>query len=210
VHGTAASQRFGRALREGDEPCFSLLHQFGHAGDAILDRYIGVNPRHAEDIEALDAEVLQALLAGLTQIARIATATDGLRAASARTAALGMDDDIMPAATDRFADETVIVALTVARRCVEKIDPEIKGAPDRRDRLVVVGRAIHARHAVAAETDDRYLEIGVAEFAPLHRRISLHWHCPSLPNKAKKCNDGVAERGRAARLVEKLLAGLPA
>ena len=43
-------------------------------------------------------------------------------------AALRVDDDIMSAALDCFADQAVIVALAVAGRCVEKIDPEIERA----------------------------------------------------------------------------------
>jgi hypothetical protein len=37
-----------------------------------------------------------------------------------------VDDNIMPAAADYFADQAVIVALAVAGRCVEEIDSEIE------------------------------------------------------------------------------------
>jgi hypothetical protein len=39
-----------------------------------------------------------------------------------------VDDNIMSAAADCLADQAVIVALAVAGRCVEKIDPEIERA----------------------------------------------------------------------------------
>jgi hypothetical protein len=39
-----------------------------------------------------------------------------------------MNNLIMPAATDRFADQVMIVTFAVAGRCVEKIDPEIERA----------------------------------------------------------------------------------
>jgi len=68
------------------------------------------------------------MLAGLTQITRIASAAHGVCAAVARAAALRVDDSIMPAAADCFADQAVIVAAAVAGRCVEKIDTEIERA----------------------------------------------------------------------------------
>jgi len=65
------------------------------------------------------------LLAGLAQIARIASSAHGVRAAIARTAALRMNDYFTPAAADRSADQAMIVAFAVAGRRVEKINPEI-------------------------------------------------------------------------------------
>jgi hypothetical protein len=64
----------------------------------------------------------------LTQITRIASAAHGVWAAIAWAAALRVDDNIMSAAADCFADQAVIVAVAVAGRCVEKIDPEIERA----------------------------------------------------------------------------------
>ena len=72
-------------------------------------------------------------LAGLTQITRIASAAHRVWAAVAWAAALRMDDHVMPAAADRFADQAMIVALAVAGRCVEKIDAEIERAANSGD-----------------------------------------------------------------------------
>src|SRR5208282_2132194 len=76
-----------------------------------------------------------------------------------------MNDHILPAAADRFADQAMIVAFAVAGRCVEKIDSEIERAANSSDCLSVVGRSIGARHAITAETDGRYREITIAESA---------------------------------------------
>src|SRR5437899_11020972 len=102
---------------------------------------------------ALDPKIFQALLAGSTQITRIASAAHGVWAAVAWAAALRVDDNIMSAAADCFAEQAVIVAVAVAGRCVEKIDPEIERAANGGDRLRVVRRTIDPRHAVTAETD---------------------------------------------------------
>ena len=93
-----------------------------------------------KDVERLNAKISQALLAGLTQISRIASAAHGVWAAVAWAAALRMNDNIMSAAADRFADQAVIVAVAVAGRCVEKIDCEIERPANGGDRLRVVRR----------------------------------------------------------------------
>src|SRR5215813_4465839 len=59
------------------------------------------------------------------QITRIAAA-HRVGAAIAWAAALRMNDHIISAAADRFADQAMIVALAIASRCVEKIDVEIE------------------------------------------------------------------------------------
>jgi hypothetical protein len=64
----------------------------------------------------------------LTQITRIASAAHGVWTAVAWAATLRVDDNIMSAAADCFADQAVIVAGAIAGRCVEKIDSEIERA----------------------------------------------------------------------------------
>src|ERR1700730_17558388 len=126
MNGTATLQRLGRALRERDETCLAFLDELGHAPDAFLDRHVRIDARHAEDVERLDAKIFQALMSGLTQITRITSAAHGVWAAVTWAAALRVDDNIMSAAADCFADQAVIVALAVAGRCVEEIDSEIE------------------------------------------------------------------------------------
>ena len=86
-----------------------------------------------KDVERFDTKIFQALLAGSTQITRIASAAHGVWAAVAWAAALRMNDNIMSAAADRFTDQAVIVAVAVAGRCVEKIDPKIERAANSGD-----------------------------------------------------------------------------
>src|SRR5271163_2740760 len=64
MHGTATPERVDRALRERDEPCLALVDELGHAPDAFLDWHVRIDARHAKDVERLDAEIFQALLAG--------------------------------------------------------------------------------------------------------------------------------------------------
>jgi len=43
MHGTAAPERLGRALRERDETRLALLDELGHSSDVFLDRHVRVN-----------------------------------------------------------------------------------------------------------------------------------------------------------------------
>src|SRR5258708_27442265 len=128
MRGNGVPERLGRAVRERDEPCLALVEHRGHSPDAFLDRHVRIDARHAKDVERLDSKIFQALLAGLTQITRVASAAHGVWAAVAWAAALRVEDNIMSAAADCFADQAVIVAVAVAGRCVEKIDSEIQRA----------------------------------------------------------------------------------
>ena len=119
-----------RALRERDETCLALPDELGHSPDTFLDWHVRIDPGHTKDVERFDAEIFQTLFAGLTQITRITTAAHRVWAAIARAAALRMNDHVMPAAADRLADHSMIVALAVAPRSVEKIDTEIERAAD--------------------------------------------------------------------------------
>src|SRR5215208_7575475 len=100
-----------RTFRQRDEAGLAFLHELRHSADAFFHRHIRIDTRHAEHIEHLDTEVAQAVLAALAQIARIAAAAHRIGAALARAAALGVNDDLAPAATDRLANEPVIVTL---------------------------------------------------------------------------------------------------
>ncbi len=133
MNGTATLQRLGRALRERDETRLAFLDELGHPTDAFLDRHVRIDSRHAKDVERLNAKIFQALLAGFTQITRITSAAHRVWTAVPWAAALRVDDNIISAAADGFADQAVIVAVAIAGRCVEKIDSEIERAADGRD-----------------------------------------------------------------------------
>jgi hypothetical protein len=51
---------------------------------------------------------------------------------------------------------------------VEEGDAGIERGVDRRDALLPVGRAVHARHAHAAEADCRDIRAGLPEFTRFH------------------------------------------
>src|SRR6185312_1126616 len=94
-----------------------------------------------------------------------------------------MDHHLMPPAFDRLADQPVVMAIAIACRGIEEIHAEIERAADGGDRFRIVGRAVGARHAVAAETDRRDYEIGTAE------AVTLHLEPPPLPQRAPRTHN---------------------
>src|SRR5712692_9969636 len=71
--------------------CLAFLDELGHSPDAFLDWHVRIDARHAKDVERLDSKIFQALLAGLTQITRIASAAHGVCAAVAWATGLSLE-----------------------------------------------------------------------------------------------------------------------
>src|SRR5439155_26170442 len=114
---------------------------------------------HAKDIETVDAETLHALLAVLRQIFGRAAAAVSAGIRRPRATGLGMDDNSLSPTLECLGDEFMIVSVTVARRRVQKIDPQIERAVKRRDGFAIVRGTIHAGHAHAAEPQTRDFKI---------------------------------------------------
>src|SRR5207244_12559835 len=139
--------------------------------------------RHAKDIETVDAESLQVLLAVLRQIFRRAAAAVSPCIRRARATGLGMNPDSFASPLERFRDQLMVVAVAVARRRVQKIDPQIERAVKRRDGFIIVRGTIHAGHAHAAEPYRRNFEVSASEPSVLHQFLP---DCRSLHLLAKR------------------------
>src|SRR5438309_12101247 len=100
---------------------FALLDESGHAANRLLDRNIGIDAGHAEDVQRFDAEASQAFLACPREVLRAATAALARGIGSTWAAGLRMDDDPLASARDGLADQLVVVSAAVAGRGVEEI-----------------------------------------------------------------------------------------
>src|SRR5581483_10010170 len=117
---------------------------------------------------------------------RAVEGTDGRHVARRRLVhaarELGRDHVLVAVALDRTADEHFVRQRAVELRRVEKVDAELPRAPDRRDGLVLVGRAVEGRHPHAAEPDRRHLH--VCQLALLHLPPAFRgggWRCARSP-----------------------------
>jgi hypothetical protein len=83
------------------------------------------------------------------------------RGRGAQRADLHADHHRVPVpATQRLTDEELVVAHAVVVAGVEQADPGVQGRADRGDALRLVGRAVGAGHAHAAQPDRRHVRTG--------------------------------------------------
>src|SRR5437867_6218882 len=68
MHFSSSTDRVGAGLRKADVTVLALFDQLRHGAYRFLNRDFGIDARHAKDIETVDAESLQALLAVLRHI----------------------------------------------------------------------------------------------------------------------------------------------
>ena len=118
MHFSSPTDRVGAGLRKADVTALALFDQLRHGPHRFLNRDFGIDARHAKDIETVDAESLQALLAVLRQIFGRAAAAVSAGIRRPRATGLGMDDNSLSPTLECLGDEFMIVSVTVARRRV--------------------------------------------------------------------------------------------
>ena len=141
----------GTGLGKPDVAGLPLFHEPRHGAHRLLHRNRGVDAGHAVDVQAVDAQPLEAFLTGLDQVLGRAAAVEAGAGGGPRAAGLGVDHHLVAPPLDGLADELVVVAVAVAGGGVEEIDAELEGPVQRRDGLVVVAGSVHPGHAQAAE-----------------------------------------------------------
>ena len=88
--------------------------------------------------------------------------------------ALGREDDLVPDAFERPADEFLGPALAVDGRGVHEVDAELDGPAYGGHGLRVLRPAPEpAADGPGAEADDRHLEPGITQLSPFHVRLLL-------------------------------------
>ena len=87
---------------------------------------------------------------------------------AAHVAELRGEHDLVAPVGDRAADQLLVRERPVHVGGVEEGDAELERAVDRRDRLVLVGRAVELGHAHAAETDPGRFQPLRPQLPPLH------------------------------------------
>ena len=158
----------GTGLGKPDVAGLPLFHEPRHGAHRLLHRNRGIDAGHAVDVQAVDAQPLEAFLTGLDQVLGRAAAVEAGAGGGPRAAGLGVDHDLVAPPLDGLADELVVMAVAVAGRGVEEVDPQLEGPVQRGDGLVVVAGPVHAGHAQAAEPHGRHLAVGGAELVVFH------------------------------------------
>jgi hypothetical protein len=154
----------------------ALLDELGHRADGLLDRDLGIHAVLVVEVDPVGPETLKRSLDRRAHVlGRAVERADCGELAGPRgvhpARELGRDHVLVAVALDRPPDEFLVAQRAIQLRGVEKVDPQLERALDRRDCLRFVGGPVESRHAHAAKPECRHLEVG--KFAPLHR-------CPSL------------------------------
>jgi hypothetical protein len=152
-----SAHRLGRGLGQAEVLDLALLDELGHRADGLLDRHRVVDAVLVVEVDEVDAEPLERVLAGLAHV--VGPAVDAEKAAvlSALIAELAGDDDPVAALAHRPAHELLVGERPVHVGGVEEGSAEVEVAVDRGDRLVLVGGSVELRHPHAPEALLGYL-----------------------------------------------------
>src|SRR6516225_9097826 len=110
----------------------ALFDEPRHRADGLFDRHGGIDPVLVVEVDGVDAEPLQARLAGLRDVGRGAVDTVGA-ARAPRLAELAGNNDAVTPVLQRPAEQLLVLAPAIPVRAVEMVDTEFDRAVDQRD-----------------------------------------------------------------------------
>ena len=105
------------------------------------------------EIDVIHAESLERRITGPAHVLGAAVYAVVGTVVPVFMAELGSEDDLVPPAHDRPADELLVGERTVHVGGVEEVDAEIEGAVNGRDRLRVIAARVEVGHPHAAEAE---------------------------------------------------------
>jgi hypothetical protein len=151
--GRGGSSR--RGFAEAEEAHLPRPDQLGHRADRLLDRHVRVDAVLVIEVDRLDAEPLEARLAGRADIIGVAAHAEEAAVLAADVAELGGEEDLVAAAGDGAADQLLVAADAVHVGGVEEGD-----AASSAWWMVAIDSAsspaaVEFGHAHAAEADRR-------------------------------------------------------
>ena len=159
MHAGRAPKGLWPRLREADVTRLSRSHELGHGAHAVLDRHLRVHAMELVEVDVVDSEPAQAVLAGVQDVGRAAVdPADGVVRRVAHDAALGREHHAVAPAANGASHELLVGERAVHVRGVEQRHAEVEGAVDGGDRLRLVARTVELAHAHAAEADGGDLE----------------------------------------------------
>ena len=154
-------------VRDADEAGLPLAHDVLEGAHRLLERGPVVGPVHEVDVDAVGAEVLEALLdrchdacaAGVAEV-RLVPISD---------AELGDEDRVPAAPAERPSERALRRAEAVPLGGVEAVDAEVERAPDGAGEFRLLDPPVAAADLPAAEADGRDLEPRPSEWSLLHQ-----------------------------------------
>ena len=125
----------------------------------LLDGHLEVHAVLVEEVDVVNAELAQPLVAGLLDVLGPPVDTPGVGALGiAHDAELGGQHDGVALSLDGLAHEALVVPGAVQGGGVEEGESLVEGSLDRGDRLFLVPVAVELGHSHATEADGGHLE----------------------------------------------------
>jgi len=150
--GMGAADGLGAGLGQADVADMAGGDQLGDRPHGVLDRDLGVHPAETVDVNMIGPEALEAVGEEVADRHRPAVDPDVGQVGAAQGAELHAQHHLVPV-PQRLADKELVVAHAVVVAGVEQADPGVQGGMDGGDALGLVGRAVGAGHAHAAQPD---------------------------------------------------------
>src|SRR5688572_2455384 len=168
MHLVRAPDGLRVGFRKAERAHLTLLDEALHRTDGVLDGRVRVYAMLIVEVDDLDAQALEARLAGLHHV--LGPPVDALLAVGPlHLAELGGDDRLAaPAVLERLAEQRLVVTPAVHVGRVEEGDALVDGVADVGDRLLVVRVAVDARHRHQPQPDGRNLDAAFPQFTMLH------------------------------------------
>src|SRR5215470_18690649 len=170
-HTPAGLNLLAFEVRNADEARLSLTDDVLEGAHRLFERRLRIGPVHQVDVDAVGAEVREALFdrghdprpAGIAQLRLVPVADTELRD----------DDDVLSPPAERPRERAFRGAESVALGGVEAVDAEVERPCDGACELRLLDLPIAAADLPAAEADHRDLESRPTEWS------FLHWRPPS-------------------------------
>ncbi|MCY1238681.1 hypothetical protein D9M72_514330 [compost metagenome] len=164
MDGGGATDGLGPNLGEADMADISSLHHVGDRTNGIFDRNVGIEPGGTIDVDMIDAKPLQRVGEKVANRLRPAIIASPVAGSVTQCAELHTQQRLVaPTALQRLADQHLVVAHTIEVTGIEQRDAGLQRGVDGGDAFGTVGRAVHAGHAHAAESERRHRGAGLSE-----------------------------------------------
>jgi len=150
----SAANRVRGGFGEADVADFALANEIGESADGFLDGSFGIDAVLVVQIDRVDAEALEAGVAGGANVSgRAVDAAKGCVGFVADDAEFCGEEDFISDTANGLADENFIVTVAVYVGGIEKGHAEIERAMDGSDRFGILTSAIEFGHAHATEAE---------------------------------------------------------
>src|SRR5688572_14862984 len=124
---------FGRSFRKAEMAHLALAYEFSHGAYRFFDGRVGIDAVLVIEVDDIDTQPLQAIVATLAHIVRLSADPQILAVGAPHIAEFGSDYNPVALAPDGLADEFLIGAHPIHIGRIQKIDAKFNCPVDGSD-----------------------------------------------------------------------------